>query len=79
MCPLQVSSRRSEESTVPSLAANATRNSLLSKLPQSELTALLERSTHVQCDLRDVLTASGQRIKNVYFPLTGMISLVIEL
>jgi len=79
MCSLQVSSRRSEESTVPSLAANATRNNLLSKLPQSELTALLERSTHVQCDLRDVLTATGQRIKNVYFPLTGMISLVIEL
>jgi CRP-like cAMP-binding protein len=79
MCPLPVSSKRSEESTVPSLAAVATRNNLLSKLPPSELTALLERSTHVQCDLRDVLTASGQTIKNVYFPLTGMISLVTEL
>jgi CRP-like cAMP-binding protein len=64
---------------VPSLATQATRNHHLSKLPPSELTALLELSTHVQCDLRDVLSATRQRIKNVYFPLTGMISLVTEL
>jgi CRP-like cAMP-binding protein len=59
--------------------ARAAKNSLLSKLPASELAALLERSTHVSCALRDVFYANGQKIKNVYFPLTGMISLVTEL
>ncbi len=61
------------------IAVRATRNSLLSKLPPSELAALLELSTPVECELRDVLTATGQKIKNAYFPLTGMISLVTEL
>ena len=79
MCPLTVSLKGNGKMPVPSLAPPATRNNLLSKLPASELTALLELSTQVQCDLRDVLSATGQTIKNVYFPLTGMISLVKEL
>ena len=79
MCPSPVSPKENGDNSVPSLAARATRNNLLSKLPQSELTALLELSTHVKCDLRDVLSASRQTINNVYFPLTGMISLVTEL
>ena len=78
MCALPVSLKGNGEMPVP-LATQAARNNLLSKLPASELAALLELSTHVQCDLRDVLTATGQTIKNVYFPLTGMISLVKEL
>ncbi|HMJ17976.1 MAG TPA: Crp/Fnr family transcriptional regulator [Gemmatimonadaceae bacterium] len=57
----------------------ATKNGLLSKLPASELAALLELSAYMDCDLRDVFYASGAKIKNVYFPLTGMISLVTEL
>ncbi|HEY6088802.1 MAG TPA: Crp/Fnr family transcriptional regulator [Gemmatimonadaceae bacterium] len=56
-----------------------TTNSLLSKLPQSELAAVLEHSSFVECQLRDVLSASRQKIEEVYFPLTGMISLVTEL
>jgi CRP-like cAMP-binding protein len=79
MCPSLVSVKGSGETLLPSLAARAARNNILSKLPVSELTALLELSTHIQCDLRDVLSATRQRIKNVYFPLTGMISLVTEL
>jgi len=79
MCALPISLKGNGEMPVPSLASQATRNNLLSKLPASELAALLELSTHVQCDLRDVLSATGQTIKNVYFPLTGMISLVKEL
>jgi CRP-like cAMP-binding protein len=79
MCALPISLKGNGEMPVPSLATQATRNNLLSKLPASELAALLERSTPVQCDLRDVLNATGQRIKNVYFPMTGMISLVTEL
>jgi CRP-like cAMP-binding protein len=61
------------------LPIQAAKNNLLSKLPAAELAALLALSTHVECSLRDVLTPSGARIKNVYFPLTGMISLVTEL
>jgi CRP-like cAMP-binding protein len=61
------------------LAVRAAKNALLSKLPASELTALLGLSTHIDSDLRDVFYANGARIKNVYFPLTGMISLVTEL
>ncbi len=57
----------------------AAKNNLLSKLPAGELAALLALSTPVECSLRDVLTASGAKIRNVYFPLTGMISLVTEL
>jgi CRP-like cAMP-binding protein len=79
MCALPISLKGNGEMPVPSLASQANRNNLLSKLPASELAALLELSTHVQCDLRDVLSATGQTIKNVYFPLTGMISLVKEL
>ena len=59
--------------------SEATKNSLLSKLPAEELAALLELSTPVECSLRDILSPSGARIKDVYFPLTGMISLVTEL
>ena len=79
MSPSPIAPKGKRESTSTSLAARATRNSILSKLPASELTALLELSTHVEFGLRDVLSASGQRIRNVYFPLTGMISLVTEL
>lgn len=61
------------------LPIQAAKNKLLSKLPADELAALLALSTRIECNLRDVLSPSGARIKNVYFPLTGMISLVTEL
>lgn len=67
------------DSPQKSLTVHAARNNLLSKLPPSELATLLLLSTHVECNLRDVLSPSGQKIQNVYFPLTGMISLVTEL
>jgi CRP-like cAMP-binding protein len=69
----------SRENPEESLSLQATRNNLLSKLPANELAALLAVSTPVQCSLRDILSPSGATIKNVYFPLTGMISLVTEL
>jgi CRP-like cAMP-binding protein len=57
----------------------ASANNLLSKLPARELAALLELAIPIECTVRDVLSASGAPIKNVYFPLTGMISLVTTL
>lgn len=74
-----VSPKRNGENPDQNLAVRAARNNLLSKLPPSELAAVLELSTHIECDLRDVFSGSGQKIEEVYFPLTGMISLVTEL
>ena len=73
------STRESVRNTAPDPTVRASKNTLLSKLPSSELAALLEVSAYVDCDLRDVFYANGAKIKNVYFPLTGMISLVTEL
>ena len=63
----------------PDLAIHAARNKILSKLPAAELARLLQLSNHIECELREVLAPSGQQIKNVYFPLTGMISHVTQL
>ncbi len=62
-----------------SLALQAARNNILAKLPSSELAALLALSTRVECNLREVMVPNGAKINHVYFPLTGMISLVTQL
>jgi CRP-like cAMP-binding protein len=79
MRPTSGSAGGNGSSADQSLSVRAAKNNLLSKLPAEELAALLALSTHVEINLRDVLSPSGQTIKNVYFPLTGMISLVTEL
>jgi CRP-like cAMP-binding protein len=79
MRPTSGSAGGNGSSADQSLSVHAAKNNLLSKLPAEELAALLALSTHVEINLRDVLSPSGQTIKNVYFPLTGMISLVTEL
>ena len=60
-------------------ALRAVKNDLLAMLPPSELGAVLRSSTRVDGSLRDVFYAKDQQIENVYFPLTGMISLVTQL
>lgn len=79
MCPTSGMAAGIGESVHQSPSLQAAKNNLLSKLPADELAALLAVSTHVECNLRDVLSARGSRIRDVYFPLTGMISLVTEL
>jgi CRP-like cAMP-binding protein len=79
MRPTSGTLKVTRENPEESLPLRAAKNNLLSKLPADELATLLALSTSVQCSLRDILTASGARIENVYFPLTGMISLVTEL
>jgi CRP-like cAMP-binding protein len=79
MVPASASPSVSSKTSQQDPTVRAAQNRLLSKLPALELAALVERSTHVSCDLRDVFYSNGQKIKNVYFPLTGMISLVTEL
>jgi CRP-like cAMP-binding protein len=79
MAAAPVSPLESGVSREKSLTDHAAKNGLLARLPATELAALLLLSTHVEMDLREVLAASGQKIENVYFPLTGMISLVTKL
>jgi CRP-like cAMP-binding protein len=79
MRPTSGSAGGNGNSADQSLSVHAAKNNLLRKLPAEELAALLALSTHVEINLRDVLSPSGQTIKNVYFQLTGMISIVTEL
>lgn len=79
MRPRSGTPRVSPANPVETLSVRAAKNNLLAKLPADELAALLALSTAVEFSLRNVLTPGGARIRNVYFPLTGMISLVTEL
>lgn len=79
MVPITGSTGRGAKKPAPNLSVRAAKNGLLAKLPSSELAAVLAVSAYVDCELRDVFYTSGTKIKNVYFPLTGMISLVTEL
>jgi CRP-like cAMP-binding protein len=54
-------------------------NTLLAKLPASEFAAFMEQAEHVSCTLRQPLFETGEPIERVYFPLTGMVSLVTVL
>lgn len=67
---------RSSEQHLPEATAQ---NALLSRLPARELDTLLALGTRVHCDGREILYSKGREIEHVYFPLTGMISLVTEL
>ncbi|HEY1951261.1 MAG TPA: Crp/Fnr family transcriptional regulator [Gemmatimonadaceae bacterium] len=55
------------------------RNGILAGLPESELAAFLERAEEVEFPSRSELFQPGEPIQSVYFPLSGMISMVIVL
>ncbi len=79
MCPSPVSPSVSGGSVERPPPLPAAANNLLSKLPPAELAELLEHSSFVDVELRAILSESRQKIEDVYFPLTGMISLVTQL
>src|SRR5687767_7654364 len=54
-------------------------NLLLSRLPENELSLLLERGDLFSASLRQPFFTTGDPIGKVYFPLTGMASLVTVL
>lgn len=60
-------------------AAPAQLNLLLSRLPESELALLLEAGQLMSVSLRQQFFEMGDPIERVYFPLTGMASLVTVL
>jgi len=55
------------------------RNTLLQNLPEHEVAALLEQAEVRTAPLREVFFDVGDPIKSVFFPITGMTSLVTEL
>jgi CRP-like cAMP-binding protein len=63
---------------VPSVATPH-QNCLLAKLPTEQRSRLLEDASEVTHNLRDVVFEQGDTIQHVYFPLTGMISLLTVL
>jgi CRP-like cAMP-binding protein len=68
---------------VESVAATVSRppqqNDILSRIPAAELAAIMEHATEIDCPGREVMFEAGDEIETVYFPLTGMASLVIVL
>lgn len=55
------------------------RNLILSRLPDSDLSLLLKDSEVIDSALRDSLYAPDTPIDRVYFPITGMASLVTDM
>ncbi|WP_438865129.1 Crp/Fnr family transcriptional regulator [Neptunicella sp.] len=51
-------------------------NSLLSLLPKKLNTLITEQCDTIQMNFGDVLCVAGQKLQQVYFPLSGFISLV---
>lgn len=56
----------------PSLA----RNAILSRLPREELRLVAEKGEEYSATLREVFFEEGEPLDHVYFPLSGMASLV---
>jgi CRP-like cAMP-binding protein len=55
------------------------RNEILAKLPTNELDVITQHAEVISCPLRQTLFDQGDTVELVYFPLTGMASLVIVL
>lgn len=65
--------------TTPRAALPAGRNRLLSALPADVLTALEPHFEHVEIELLRVLVDANARFTHVFFPLTGVISIVSQM
>jgi CRP-like cAMP-binding protein len=62
-----------------SAPARRLQNEILSKIPGAELAIVIERAKEIHCRGREEMFLAGDVINRVYFPLTGMASLVIVL
>jgi CRP-like cAMP-binding protein len=67
------------DSDAPSPHPSLARNGILSRIPASELRAIVERGEEYSATLREVFFEEGERLNYVYFPLTGMASMVTVL
>jgi CRP-like cAMP-binding protein len=59
--------------------ARRPQNEILSRIPAAELAAIMEHAGEIHCPGRQEMFEAGDVIETVYFPLTGMASLVIVL
>ena len=66
---------RTEKST-STAKQSAVANSLLQALPRKECRHMLARSEQVSLTYGDILSEPGEHIRHVYFPNTGLISLL---
>ena len=64
-------------SGTPSQPSPAPENELLARLPRHDLSHLLRRMERCALDHREVLVEANEAIRHVYFPLSGVVSLVI--
>lgn len=55
---------------------DSTGNRLLNDIPQSELERLLARSKYIQLSRSKILHEIGEPVRHVYFPVSGMVSLL---
>ena len=58
---------------------STSRNRLLAALSPADFAALRPKLDHVSLPLKQTLLVSGEPIEHVYFPETGMVSLVTPL
>jgi CRP-like cAMP-binding protein len=63
---------------VPSLTRTAGTNCLLQALPRSDRGRTLIACDTVELGIADVLYSPGERLRDVLFPLSGFISLIID-
>jgi CRP-like cAMP-binding protein len=67
------------EKSAYSAPSQPLRNQILSKIPATELATIMEHAEEILCAGREEMFEPGDVIERVYFPLTGMASLVIVL
>jgi len=67
------------ESTAAAASRRPQQNDILSRIPASELATIMKSAAEIECAGREVMFEAGDTIETVYFPLTGMASLVIVL
>lgn len=67
------------DSGAPSSQSSLTRNGILSRIPAAELRLIAGKGEEYSGTLRETFFEEGERIDYVYFPLTGMASMVTVL
>ena len=66
------------EKAVPSITWASGTNYLLQALPRRDLGRMLAACDTVQLAVADVLYSPGERLQDVFFPVSGFISLIME-
>jgi CRP-like cAMP-binding protein len=80
MSPRAQARARVADALAPAVAPlRIVQNEILSKLPAVELAAIMEHAEEILIPGREEMFLAGDLVERVYFPLTGMVSMVIVL